>query len=339
MIVAVGFPTIPNPIDLVVGAVTSTSASLVRSAVESVVGSITDSAGWVFMQVVGFVDRSTSPDVSASWFAGAGGPYGVMASVAIGLLALTLLLQITSAVWHRAGSAQLRVVLADFPRTVVLMVGTLGFTSLAIEFADALTGTLAGHGAGGGSNLANAMANLSKPAELGAGIFAIGALASLTILAGLVLYAELLFRAGFIYVVVCFVPLGLASDIWAPMKGAAKRAVRLLAGVIMAKPVVALCLAIGAALIGAPTAPSTAIAEPGATAATATVTGSGVARDFGLLTTGCAVLVLSIFAPFVFLRLFPVADAAASEGGSGAVKQRARQLASFASRAAKGGMR
>ena len=234
-----------------------------------------------------------------------------------------MLLQITSAVWHRAGSAQLRVVFGDFPRTVVLMIGTLGFTTLAIEFADALTTTLAAHGAGDVAGLTQGLAAIGKPAELGAGLLAIGALGGLTILAGLVLYAELLFRAGFIYVVVCFVPLGLATDVWAPMKGTAKRAIRLLAGVIMAKPVVALCLAIGGSLIGATGTPSTAIPEPGTT----TTGAAGGAGALGTLTTGCAVLVVAVFAPFVFLRLFPLADAAATEGARRAISDKARRAA------------
>ena len=148
MIVADVLPGIPNPIDLVTGTVAAGSEVLARTAVESVVGALVDGAGWVFGQVIGFVDASTSPDVTAGWFSTGTGPYAVMASVAVGLLALTLLLQIASAVWHRTGSAQLRVVLNDFPRTVVLMIGTLGFTTLAIEFADALTSTFTAHGFG-----------------------------------------------------------------------------------------------------------------------------------------------------------------------------------------------
>ena len=332
MIVADVLPGVPNPIDLVTGTVAAGSEVLARTAVESVVGALVDGAGWVFGQVIGFVDASTSPDVQADWFSTGSGPYAVMASVAVGLLALTLLLQIGSAVWHRTGSAQLRVVINDFPRTVVLMIGTLGFTTLAIEFADALTATFTAHGFGNSSNLATSMSSVSKPAALGAGLMAMGALSGLMILAGLVLYAELLFRAGFIYVVVCFVPLGLATDIWAPMKGTAKRAIRLLAGVIMAKPIVALCMAIGASLIGSAGASSTAIPEPGTTGAGA-VGGAGIAGSLGVMTTGCAVLVLAVFAPFVFLRLFPLADADATAGGRQAVGQKARHVASLALRA------
>ena len=326
MIVADVFPGIPNPIDLVTGTITAGSEALSRSALESVIGSMVDGGAWVFGQVIGFVDKSTSPNVRAGWFATGTGPYAVMASTAIGLLALTLLLQMGSAVWHRTGSAQLRVVLNDFPRTVVLMVGTLGFTSLAIEFADSLTSLLAANGIGNATGLAGSMSSIAKPANLGPGLMAIGALSGLMILAGLALYAELLFRAGFIYVVVCFVPLGLATDVWAPMKGTAKRAIRLLAGVIMAKPVVALCLAIGGSLIGATGTPSTAIPEPGTTTA-GIAGGAGLAGSLGTLTTGCAVLVVAVFAPFVFLRLFPLADADATEGARRAISDKARRAA------------
>ena len=337
MMLADVFPGIPSPIDLVTGTVVAGSGAVARTAVESVVGSLVDGAGWVFGQVIGFVDTSTSPDVSAGWFSKGSGPYAVMLSVAVGLLALTLLLQVGSAVWHRSGSAQLRVVVNDFPRTVVLMTGTLGFTGLAIEFADALTSAFASTGVGNASKLAASMSSVAKPAALGAGLMAMGVLSGLMILAGLVLYAELLFRAGFIYVVVCFVPLGLATDIWAPMKGTAKRAIRLLAGVIMAKPVVALSMAIGASLLGAPGAPSTAIPEPGSSGAVAGgVAGPGVADTLGVMTTGCAVLVLAVFAPFVFLRLFPLADADATEGGRRAVGQKARQVTSLATKAKTG---
>ena len=79
-------------------------------------------------------------------------------------------------------------------------------------------------------------------------------------------------------------------------------------------------------LLGATGTPSTAIPEPATTTA-GTAGGTGLAGSLGVLTTGCAVLVVAVFAPFVFLRLFPLADADATEGARRAISDKARRAA------------
>lgn len=138
------------------------------------------------------------------------------------------------------------------------------------------------------------------------------------------------------YVLVCFVPLALAADVSRPLRGSAQRAVRLLGGVILAQPVIALCLAIGGAMLGsADTAHGPILVLPPDT--TSAAGGVDLSSTVGVLLTGVSVIVLAVFAPFVVLKMFPVGDADATAGAKTAAAPPMMTAARTAGSALSGG--
>jgi hypothetical protein len=304
-----------NPIDIIHDAVGSVASNATATGVRWLVDGMLSAVGWTFNQLYGFIDKTTRPDVTAGWFAGAGGPYRIMFGVGAAMLTLTLILSVGHAVWSGAGSGLARTLMHDFPQTVALMAGFLAFTTMAIELADALTGVLVGSFGGSATKFAGQVGSLGEHTSFGSGLIVVGLLSMVLLVGCVVLFVELVLRAGFVYILVCFVPLALAADVWQPMRGTAQRAIRLLGGVILAQPVIALCLAIGGAALGDPTTPTTS-ATVVATAGSGA--GADLASTVGVLLTGTAVVVLACFAPFMLLKLFPVGDTTATSGAKAA---------------------
>jgi hypothetical protein len=314
VVIADIIPPSLNPIDIVHDVIGSAASNATETGVRWLVGGLLSAVGWTFNELYGFIDKTTRPDVTAGWFAGAGGPYRIMFGVGAAMLTLTLILSVGHAVWSGTGSGLSRTLLHDFPRTVAVMVGFLAFTTMAIELADALTGVLVGSFGGSATKFAGQVGALGEHASFGSGLIVVGLMSMVLLVGCVVLFIELVLRAGFVYILVCFVPLALAADVWAPMRGTAQRAIRLLGGVILAQPVIALCLAIGGAALGDPATPTT-----GATTVVAAAgTGADLASTVGVLLTGTAVVVLACFAPFVLLKLFPVGDTTATAGAKAA---------------------
>ena len=90
----------------------------------------------------------------------------------------------------------------------------------------------------------------------------------------LVVAIGFVFREGFIFFLVAITVVMVCLDVYRPTKGAGGQSMRLLAGVIVAKPLIALCFALGGAMLGAAAADNPpdagAVAEPGAAATAAT---------------------------------------------------------------------
>ena len=96
-----------NPIDIIHDAVGSAASNATATGVRWLVDGLLSAVGWTFNQLYGFIDKTTRPDVTAGWFAGAGGPYRIMFGVGAAMLTLTLILsvghavcQVRGPVWH-----------------------------------------------------------------------------------------------------------------------------------------------------------------------------------------------------------------------------------------------
>ena len=110
------------------------------------------------------------------------------------------------------------------------------------------------------------------------------------VLAGLLLWVELVLRAAAIYVAVLFLPLALAAFIWPVTAHWSRRLAETLAALVLSKFVVVAVLALGFYAF-----------QSGAL-------GQSVG---GGLVPGASLLLLAAFAPYVLLRLVPLAEAGA----------------------------
>ena len=164
-------------------------------------------------------------------------------------------------------------------------------------------------------------ADSTKTAPLGltpAGVMGMSALVML--LGCLVVWAELLVRSALIYLLVALAPVAIAARVWGVSREISHRVVHYLAGFVLAKLIVALCLSIGLAALthgtpdgtaGAPTPPgNTLAAAEGAWEPTSEET-----RRLGVILMGAALVGLAAFAPFTAIKLMPIAENAAQQQG------------------------
>jgi hypothetical protein len=203
---------------------------------------------WLFEVVLRFADEATSPELDAEWFTG--GPLAVAKNIAAYLLFLFVILAIAEAVWNRDGGQLLRSTAQDVPRVMflelMLIAGTMGAIAVGDYFSIQSLELF-------GANIRAVPESIEQSTdglEFGAGVLVICLVGLFLLVAALFVAFELVIREGLILVLVPLVAVLLATEVYRPTKGMGGRAMRLLGVVIALKPMIALCLAIGAAALG-----------------------------------------------------------------------------------------
>jgi hypothetical protein len=317
----------PNPIswvwDRASGLLGDAAGAVAGWSFEKVIGGLVawvlDGVSWVVGAVFGFIDTSTSPTVTAAWFVGGSdghGPYRMMVGFAAGLLLLFLFAGIIQGVLSGDVAGMGRRMILDLPFAIGGMVSAVAITQLLIDLSDALSnGILSSFGA----DIRSFMDGVARVGSLTGGVataLVVFLLGLFTLLAGLVIFVELVIRSALIYLVVGLCPLAFAALVWPATRGVLRKTLELLCALILSKVVVSLALAIGAAALGgAGSAPSPppSIAPPSAVAQAPADQGSDAATvtaAAGVLLAGLATFCVAAFSPFVVLRLFPVVEGA-----------------------------
>src|SRR6266540_2783907 len=282
---------IPGPGDLLSGAAKSVGGGVMKAFTTF----FTDGARWFVEQVESFLVAADRPDLSAGWWVH---KYDLMLALAWVVAAATLLLALIDAAAKGSWQGLGRAVLVDVP--VAGVVG--GFGPLVIQYlvdlADWLSSRLLQElGADAGRALGSSAqwfasfgaASGSPSVPLLAGFVA----ALVTIFAAFLVFLELLLRANAIYLIAALVPVVYAVRIWPAASGVARKTTEVLVAVVIAQPVVALAIAMGAA-------------------ASASLDGVGSAslKQFGTAVAGAVFLLLAALAPWGMLSLMPAAEAA-----------------------------
>src|SRR6266508_4197728 len=282
---------IPNPGDVLSGAARAVGGG----AMKAVTTFFTGGAKWFVEQVQSFLKAADRPDLSTGWWVQ---KYDLMLALAWVVAAATLLLALVDAAAKGSWQGLGRAVLVDVP--VAGVVG--GFGPLVIQYlvdlADWLSSRLlqelgadAGRALGSSAqwfaSFGAASGNPNVP--LLAGFVA----ALVTIFAAFLVFLELLLRANAIYLIAALVPVVYAVRIWPAASGVARKTTEVLVAVVIAQPVVALAIAMGAA-------------------ASASLDGVGSAslKQFGTAVAGAVFLLLAALAPWGMLSLMPAAEAA-----------------------------
>jgi hypothetical protein len=240
-----------------------------------------------------------------------------MLSVAAALLLLFVLAGLIQGVLAGDVAGMGRRMVLDLPMAIGGMVSTGAITQLLIDLTDALSeGILSGFG----TDIRSFMDGVATVGSLSGGVataLVVFLLGLFTLLAGLVIFIELVIRSALIYLVVGLCPLAFAALLWPVTRGVLRKTLELLCALIVSKVVISLALAIGAAALGgAGSAPTAApeIAPPSATAsagpAAAESDAATVTAAAGVLLAGLATFAVACFSPFVILRLFPVVEGA-----------------------------
>lgn len=347
-----GFGWIPNPISVVtapfrwgLNTLKSAGSDLIKEGFQWLCGLLLSGVAWLFMVVWNFIAEATTPNLYAAWFTG--GPFAVMRTIAVAVLMLAVFLSIAETIWNRDGGALLRSVAQDFPKALFLLTGLLFITTLGLGLADAISAWLMTLFNDGSMNFANAMTNVANELQFGAGLIVVMLTALLMTVLLVLLAVAFVFREGFIFFLVAITAVMVALDVYRPTKGAGGQAMRLLAGVIIAKPVVALCFALGGQMLGSINSePADQVAEPGTTVTapgtdpddptTAQVLGEDsddLSGTVGVLLAGMATMMLAAVTPITMLRLIPGGNATTAHEAQSAMGAKAASAASKAAAA------
>lgn len=287
---------------------------------------ILDAVTWVVSGIFNFFLDATDPNVQADWFIGADGPYGVTVAIGAVLLVAFTLFGITQGVLAGDVGGMFRQMVLHVPLAVVAMVGLVTATQLLVALTDALSGAVLETFQEDVRSFERVVGSVAGLSGGSASAFVITALALTTVLAGLILIAELVVRSALVYIVVALAPLVFAAQVWPAMRGVGRRLLELLVALIVSKLVIAIGLAVAAAAaVGAgsggevtslPT-PEVAAEDPG----------GSITQAVGILLAATAAFGVSAFSPLLITKLLPITEAALVAQGVRSGPVRAGQAA------------
>ncbi len=243
------------------------------------------------------LSQTTTPQLRSTWFSSA---YWRMTAIAAVLTlpflfaaAIQALLRSDLALLARAALCYLPVALLAVSIAAPLTMLLLSASDELSAFVSSAAGQAGARLMGRGAALLGALTVLSGSPFIA---FLVGVL---TASAALVLWLELLIREVAVYVIVLMLPLVFAAFVWPARRVWAVRAVELLVALILSKFAIVAVLSLGGAAL----------------------TGSGLHSVTGSL-AGIVLLLMGAFAPWVLLRLVPLAELAS--GAAGALRTEGR---------------
>jgi hypothetical protein len=296
-----------NPCDWrFIGAACSVPGTIIHHAADSVVGGavqsvtqwVADGAVGLLQQITDKLVNSATPDLNSAWF---GKHYSTMWSLAALLILPILLAAIIQGLIRGDPIEMLRAAFVRVPTAIFFTAIAIAVAVAALTVTDGLTSAVS---AGMGSDLSSFLGKVGSTVGAGVGVATGSPVAPLFVvfLGALVLavgafliFLELIVREAALYICVLFLPLVLATSVWAPARVWTKRLVELLAAVVLSKFVIVAILAVGAGAMAAGS------------------NGTGLAA----ILIGAAVVLLAALSPFKLLALIPMMEASIASGAHG----------------------
>jgi hypothetical protein len=310
VIVAVGFP---NPIGWAIDKVTGLIGGVATAGFEMIIGGLVawviDAVVWVVGGVFNFFLDSADPNVQADWFVTGTGPYATTATIGATLLVLFVLAGIVQGTLAGDVGGMLRRMALDLPMSVLGMVGLVTFTQALIRLTDVLSTQVLGSFQDDIAEFTSVVLSLSRLTGATSTAFVVFLLGLVTVLAGIILVAELVIRAALIYIVVALAPLVFACRLWPATRGAARKLLELLCALILSKLVIAVALAVAAAAaVGTGSGGEvTALPTPEVFAEDP---GGSVTQAVGILLAAGAAFGVAAFSPLLIAKLLPLTESA-----------------------------
>lgn len=307
------FAGFPNPVGWTIDKVGALIGGAATAGFEALTGGLVawvlDAVLWVSDGVFNFFLDSTDPNVQADWFITGTGPYATTVGVASVLLVGFVLAGIIQGVLAGDVAGMLRRMAVDLPISVLGMVGLVTITQALIALTDELAGAVLANFQADLNEFSTVLASLAAVNGPVGTAFVVFVLGLVTVLAGLVLVAELVIRSALIYIVVALAPLVFATRLWPATKGAARRCLELLVALIVSKLVIAIALAVAAAAavgvgsggeVTSLPAPEVFAEDPG----------GSTTQAVGILLAAAAAFGVAAFSPLLVSRLLPLTEAA-----------------------------
>lgn len=302
-------PTLTQPVCHAMGGVLAGGAHALTGAAGAVVGGVADGvlgsvsaamgqgAAWFVGGIARLVTASTSIDVSAKWFHT---HYLVMVWIAAAFAVAFLLLTAVGSLLHQDPARSLRAV-AMTAAAGIGAGGAVAITQALLVLTDALSRTVTGSGK---QDLANALTGAGRLASVsglgvpGSAPVMVTLLAgAAAIVAGLLLWIELLLREAAVYAALLFFPLALAGLAWEPSRRWARRLAETLTALIFSKFVIAAVLSLA-------------------------VSGLGHGDGATAVLSGAGLLWVAALAPFLLMRIIGVLEVGAAAAHLEGVRSR-----------------
>jgi len=324
------FAGFPNPVDWAIDKVTGFVGDVGEAGFELVIGGLTawilDAVVWVVGGVFNFFLDSTDPNVQADWFVTGDGPYATTAAIGATLLVGFVLAGVAQGVIAGDVGGMLRRMALDLPVAVLGMVGLVTITQTLIQLTDALSAGLLQNFADDIGQFTAVVTSLSVLSGGTATAFVVFLLGLVTVIAGIILVAELVIRAALIYIVVALAPLVFAAQLWPALRGIGRKLLELLVALILSKLVIAVALAVAAAaMVGTGSGGEvTALPPPEVVAEDP---GGSVTQAVGILLAAMAAFGVAAFSPMLITKLMPITEAAVVAAGIKGAPVRAGQQA------------
>jgi type IV secretion system protein TrbL len=252
--------------------------------------------GFFVNGVLEFLRSSTRPDVEGAWFSGNGSPYATVRNLAGVLLVGFVFLGLLQGLLHGDMAGMLRRVAGNLPAAVAGMVVTTSVVARLLDLTDALSNAVLSNS---DDQALHFLSGFGVAVTSVTGGFAAVVLGLVAVIAGLLLWVELLVRSSLVYLLVAISPLGFAATLWPSARGFLRKTVEILLAVILSKFVICVALAIGVA----------ALSGAGEAGNGQSVAGSAGA-SLGTLLVATVLLGLASFSPFIVLKLIPIAEGA-----------------------------
>lgn len=303
----------PNPIDWVIDKATGFVGDAAGAGFGMIIGGlvawVVDAVVWVVGGVFGFFVNATDPNVQADWFITGHGPYATTAAIGATLLVLFLFAGIIQGTLSGDVGGMLRRMVVDLPVSVLGMVALVTITQALIRLTDVLSAHVLGSFEQDITDFTTVVASLNTLTGGQATAFVVFLLGLVTVIAGIILVAELVIREALIYIVVALAPLVFATRVWPVTKGATRKLLELLCALILSKLVIAVALAVAAAAaVGSGSGGEvTSLPPPEVFAENP---GGSVTQAVGILLMAAAAFGVAAFSPLLIAKLLPITEAA-----------------------------
>ena len=239
-------------------------------------------------KIVSFMESSTTPRLTSSWFSDR---YELMMGLALLVLLPLLLIAAIRALLHQDLSQLLKSFFLYVPVAILATFVALHLTQMLLAITDDLSAAVSESVGGDATRfLEGGPGSVASALGVAGGGFLMFFGALLVVIAGLLLWIQLLIRSAAIYVCVFFLPLVLAGLVWPATARWTKRLIETLIALILSKFVIVAIISLAVAAMGRP------LGESG---------GGGVGTVIG----GASLLLLAAFSPFALFKLIPLAEA------------------------------
>lgn len=291
----------PNPLDLFGDAAGAVVGWAWDKVVQGVYTWFANGLLLLMEWVWNILDSSTTPRLTEGWFAN--GMVGPIASVAVGI---TLAMMLGSAIQVGLGGRPELIVdaLKEGPKSLVATALTVVVIDVLIQGGDVLAEVAWQSGRADTMAVLDSLADTMGAAGGGFAVTFLGPLALFWGMLGLLVTTVMLFmRTSLLYVAAAFAPIVWSSSVLPMMRGSGRRLVHLVVALVLAKPAIAITLAVGSKLLAnAGPAPGTEGASAGASAV-------------GTLFAGFTCFAVAGLSPAMIFKLLPAVEGATSATG------------------------